>query len=102
VPVAVSPSRASIGRAMPKSVTFASPFPFRSTFWGLTSRWTNPFSWANASAWAISIASSRARSTGSGPERTRSCLRFSPATYSKTMKGLPPSSPRSITATMLW
>ena len=43
---AVSLSWASSGRAIPKSVTFASPVPFRSTFCGLTSRWTKPCSWA--------------------------------------------------------
>src|SRR5215211_201943 len=38
--------------------------------------------------------------TGSGPSRSSSCLRFSPATYSKTMYCRPASSPRSITVTM--
>ena len=37
-------------RAIPKSVTFARPLPFRSTFCGFTSRWTSPCAWAYASA----------------------------------------------------
>ena len=40
-------------RAIPKSVTFAWPSPFSSTFCGLTSRWTSPCSWAKPSARAI-------------------------------------------------
>ena len=40
-PVVVMPST-STARAIPKSVTFARPSPFRRTFCGLTSRWISP------------------------------------------------------------
>ena len=70
---------ASIGRAIPKSVTFASPLPFRSTFCGLTSRWTKPFSCANASPRAISIAElEHAVDRRAARSRPTSCFRFSP------------------------
>ena len=50
MPVCVTPCSTSIDRAMPKSVTFASPSSVTSTFCGFTSRWTRPVLCANASA----------------------------------------------------
>ena len=103
-----SPSRCPSGsgppgrraeRAIPKSVTFTSPFP-SSTFCGFTSRWTSPFACAKASARPASIASSSAVRTGSRPCSSTSCFRFLPSTYSKTMNCRPSASPRSITVTM--
>src|SRR5919201_1160298 len=93
------PSTSTV-RAMPKSVTFAWPSPFRSTFWGLTSLCTMPFWCANASPRATSSASSSASRTSSRPFRTTRSFRFSPSMYSKTMNCRPSSSPRSITVTM--
>ena len=52
-PVCVTPCSTSSERAMPKSVTFASPSGVSSTFCGFTSRCTSPCSCANASASAI-------------------------------------------------
>src|SRR5437868_5021955 len=101
VPVCVTPCSTSSERAIPKSVTFASPSPLSRTFCGFTSRCTSPCRCANARPCAICTASSRARRTGSGPLRSRNSFRFSPSTYSKTMNWRPSSSPRSITVTML-
>ena len=101
VPVAVSASSESSARAIPKSVTFAVPLPSSRTLCGLTSRWTMPRSWAKARARAIWQARSTARSTGSGPSRSITAFRFSPATCSKTMNCRPSHSPRSMTVTTL-
>ena len=67
MPVCVSLPWAASGRAIPKSVTFTSPWPFRSTFCGLTSRWTKPCWCATSSPWATAIASSTARAGGQRP-----------------------------------
>ena len=72
-------------RAMPKSVTFTSPFLVIMMFAGLTSRWTMPCECANASAAHTSPAISAARSGSSGPSSRMTSRSVRPSMYSMTM-----------------
>ncbi len=73
-------------RAMPKSVTFASPERVNSTFPGFTSRCTTPREWAKPNPAATSAATSAARRGCNGPSLRSTLDRLGPSMYSMTMK----------------
>ena len=93
-PVEVRRWRALSRRAIPKSVTLASPDGSTITFAGLMSRWTTPFLWAWSSAratWATMRAttgqatgpSSRARSASVWPRSSSSAMKSAPVAESR-------------------
>ena len=101
VPVCVTPCSTSSERAMPKSVTFASPSARQQHVLRLHVAVHEPVLVRERERVGdLRAPSSTARRTGSGPVRSTSCFRFSPSTYSKTMNCWPSSSPRSMTVTM--
>ena len=83
MPVPVSEDVYSARRAMPKSVSQASPSPSNMMFAGLMSRWTMPRAWAWSSAFATRSTMPATSSSGSGP----------PASMLRLMRSarLPPS-----------
>ena len=82
-PVVIASPEAA--RAIPKSMTFTSPFGPSMMLAGFTSRWTIPFSCANSSAAAARSAISAARAGGSGPLAASSSATVRPWTCSITM-----------------
>ncbi len=72
-------------RAIPKSVTLASPASSTITLWGLRSRWMIPRRWANRAALRIWIVMSIARIGSSGASSRISCLSVRPGRYSIAM-----------------
>ncbi len=72
-------------RAIPKSVTFASPASSTITLCGLRSRWTIPRRWAKRAALRIWIAMSIARTGSSGASSVMIAFSVRPGRYSIAM-----------------
>jgi hypothetical protein len=74
-------------RAMPKSITFTSPFGVSITLAGLMSRWMMPARWLYSKASRTSAAISSARSGRIRRPSRSTSRRVRPSTYSITMYG---------------
>ena len=100
-PVRVRPAE-STARAMPKSVSFATPVGVTMMLAGLTSRCTTPAEWAAPRARAACVIRSATSSGGSAPRSRIICATVRPGTYSITSQAPSSFSPKSWTAAMLW
>src|SRR6267378_4463477 len=101
VPRSSCSSRSRAARAMPKSVSFATPFGSTMTFAGFTSQWMTPAACAASSAPATCRMRRLTSCGGSGPRSATISRSVFPGTSSMTMNASAPSRPSSKTVTTL-